>query len=135
MKMLEATDIIDWIYEQTNKIMEAINKDDHVMMLNETDLLLKVMGQEFMNAHKFGKIYAKIKEILNDEPSMRVLKLMQRVKTEVDTSIEYYDKDRGQDERLFYQTPIEEQMIHTQEDIRKVLSTIIREKTGSGIEV
>jgi hypothetical protein len=133
--MLEATDIIDWIYEQTNKIMEAINKDDHVTMLNETDLILKVMGQEFLKAHKFGKIHAKIKEILNDEPSMRILKLMQRVKTEVDTSIEYYDKDRGQDERLFYQTPVEEQMIYIQEDIREVLSTIIREKTGSGIEV
>jgi hypothetical protein len=115
--------------------MEAINKDDHVTMLNETDLILKVMGQEFLKAHKFGKIHIKIKELLNDEPSMRILKLMQRVKTEVDTSIEYYDKDRGQDERLFYQTPIEEQMIHIQEDIREILSTIIREKTGSGIEV
>jgi hypothetical protein len=66
---------------------------------------------------------------------MRTLKLMQRVKTEIDTSIEYYDEDVGQDSRLFYQTKLEGMMIGLQEEIRGVLAVIIREKTGSGIEV
>jgi hypothetical protein len=133
--MLEPADIIDWIYEQSNKIMEAINSDDHIKMLNETDLILKVVGKEFLTLHKFNKLHQRIHLILNDEPDMRALKLMQRVKTEIDTSIEYYDKDVGQDERLFYQDKLETAMIELQEEIRGVLAVIIREKTGSGIEV
>jgi hypothetical protein len=133
--MLEPADIIDWIYEQSNKIMEAINIDDHIKMLNETDLILKVVGKEFLTIHKFNKLQQQIHLILNNEPDMRTLKLMQRVKTEIDTSIEYYDEDVGQDSRLFYQTKLEGMMIGLQEEIRGVLAVIIREKTGSGIEV
>ena len=115
--------------------MSAINEDQHINMLNETELLLNTLDTKFLTKHRLTKLQKKINKVLTSEENMRILRLMQRIKTETDTSVEYYDKDIGQDERLFYQQEMEEEMLEFQNEIRKALATIIKEKTSGAIDL
>lgn len=133
--MIEPTDPIDFFFETIRNIMESINEDQHISMLNQTELLLNTLEDKFIKEHKLTDLKNKINQILTSETNMRVLRLMQRIKKETDTSIEYYDADRGQDERLFYQQGLEEEMLGLQNEIRKALSTIIKEKTSGTLDI
>lgn len=133
--MIEPTEPIDFFFEQIRNIMSAINEDQHINMLNETELLLNTLDTKFLTKHRLTKLQKKINKVLTSEENMRILRLMQRIKTETDTSVEYYDKDIGQDERLFYQQEMEEEMLEFQNEIRKALATIIKEKTSGAIDL
>ena len=118
----------NFVYEQIVKIMESINNDDILSMLNEADLLLKLMPEEFKKEHKLTILEKKIKEIIVNEEMLRDIKLYKRLKTETETSTEYYGKDRGSDERLHYNKEMEERIMKIQEKIRVAISKIIRHK-------
>ena len=133
--MIEPTDPIDFIFDEIKEIMESINQDQHITMLNHTELLLNTLDEKFLEQHQLKELKNKINEILTSEKNMRVLRLMQRIKKETDTSIEYYDADRGQDERLFYQQTLEEEMLELQNEIRKALAIIITEKTSGTLDL
>lgn len=133
--VLDITEPTDFLFEEIRNIMEAINEDQHIKMLNETELLLNTLEEEFIKKHQLKKLQNQINKILTNEPNMRTLRLMQRIKTETDTSVEYYDTDRGQDERLFYQIELEEEMLTLQNQIRKALANIIKEQTSGTIDI
>jgi len=133
--VFEPTDQTDFIYDQIRTIMNSINEDKYLNMLNETALLLQILDQNFKKQHKLTKIEKTINNILQDDTRIRILKLLQRIKNETDTAIEYYDKDIGQDERLYYQEEFEKDMIEIQAQIRKTLATIIKEKLSGQLEL
>jgi len=133
--MIEPTDQVDFIYDQIRTIMNSINEDKYLNMLNETALLLQILDNEFKTQHNLTKIEKIINKILTDDTKVRVLKLLQRIKNETDTAIEYYDRDIGQDARLFYQEQFEKDMINIQTNIRKALAIIIKERLSGGLEL
>lgn len=133
--MIEQTEPVDFLFDEVRNIMESINEDQHIKMLNETELLLNTLDDKFLKEHRLNKLKTKINKILTTEQNMRILRLMQRIKKETDTSIEYYDADRGQDDRLFYQEELEEEMLDLQNQIRKALAIIIKEKTSGTLDL
>jgi len=126
---------VDILYEQTNKIMDSINLDKPVTTLNETDLLIKTLPKKFIDKHKETIIVeAKIRNILMDKIAMRHLRLIQNIKSELETSTEYYDQDVGTDKRLNYKEGFEEVMTELNEEIRKLLSNVNRDLITEDIE-
>ena len=126
---------VDILYEQTIKIMDSINLDKPVTTLNETDLLIKTLPKKFIDKHKETIIVeAKIRNILMDKIAMRHLRLIQNIKSELETSTEYYDQDVGTDKRLNYKEGFEEVMTELNEEIRKLLSNVNRDLITEDIE-
>ena len=126
---------VDILYEQTNKIMDSINLDKPVTTLNETDLLIKTLPKKFIDKHKETIIVeAKIRNILMDKIAMRHLRLIQNIKSELETSTEYYDQDVGTDKRLNYKEGFEEVMTELNEEIRKLLSNVNKDLITEDIE-
>ena len=129
-------DILQFTLDLCMKVIDSINANDSVAMLNQTSILLKLQDKEFLKDNNLIKIKEKIDKTLTNEKNMRVLRMMQTIKTEVDTRIEYFDADIGADHRLFYQQEMEQEMISFEQEIRKAISTIITElKTEEGIDV
>lgn len=126
-KKLFEDDEVNFFYEIGNKIMESISTDDNIDMLNQTDLLMKSLTNEFKKRNNLNKIETEIRTILKDTDKMRILRILQRVKKESELAIEYYHKDVGNDERLFYNEETEKQMFELQEKIRTALSKVIKE--------
>jgi len=120
-------DTIQFTLDLCMKIIDTINTGDNVAMLNQTSILLQLFDKEYLKKNKLADLQKRIKATLTNEPNMRVLRMMQTIKTETDTRIEYLDEDRGNDERLFYQEDMEKEMIGFEEEIRTAVSTIIKE--------
>jgi hypothetical protein len=116
-----------FIIDTCTRILDSITNDDNIAMLNQTSMILQLYDKEFLKANKLLKLQEKIDNTLTNEKNMRILRMMQTIKTETDTRIEYYDQDIGQDERLFYQQDMEEEMIAFQQEIRVAVSKIIKE--------
>jgi len=125
---------LDFMYEQIMKIMISINQDDNLTMLNETDLLLKILPEEFKKENQMIELETEIQKVLNDKEDLRLLRIIQKVKAEADLSIEYYDMDRGDDHRLFYREKTEAKFFKLQEKIREALSKIIKQKLIEDID-
>jgi hypothetical protein len=128
-------DKTDIIYEAINKIMTAIDEDENITMLNQTDLLLKMLEKKFKKEHELETTENKIKNFLQNTKNMRILRMQQKIKRETETAIEYYDRDIGRDERLFYQEKLEEDITKLQEEIRRTLSIIIIHKIAGEIDL
>jgi hypothetical protein len=117
---------IDYTLLKINRIMEAMNNDDQLSVLNETDLLLK-----FLHKNKaVNPLEKEISILLLDPDKMRIIKLLKELKKDIDLSTEYYDIDRGNDDKLFYKKDIEKAMLLLNDRIRSFLSEIIKEKIG-----
>lgn len=86
-----------------------------------------MFDKEFLKANNIFDLQKSIDKILNNEKHMRILRLMQTIKTEVDSRIFYYDRDYGSDPTLFYQKETEETMLSLESDIRKAVAVIIQE--------
>jgi hypothetical protein len=119
-----------FIVDTCTRILDSITQDDNIAMLNQTSMLLQLYDKEFLKENKLLTLQGKIDNTLINEKNMRILRMMQTIKTETDTRIEYYDKDVGSDERLFYQEEMEEEMLTFQQEIRTAVSKIIRELTS-----
>ena len=115
----------NFVYEQIVKIMDNINIDNALSVLNETDLLLKIMSEEFKKEHKLIELENNIHIILMDTDLLQQVKLYTRLKAELETSVEYYGKDRGSDTRLHFNKDMEDRIMEIQEEIRTALSKII----------
>jgi hypothetical protein len=128
--------ISQFIIETCQKIMDSITINDHIAMLNNTSLLLKLFDKEYIKQNKLTNLQERITGTLTNEANMRTLRMMQTIKTETDTRIEYFElPNRGSDERLFYQEEMEEDMINYEEEIRTAISKIIKEiSTEEGID-
>jgi len=120
-------DTIQFTLDLCMKIIDTINTGDNVAMLNQTSILLQLVDKEYLKKNKLIDLQKRIKVTLTNEPNMRILRMMQTIKTETDTRIEYLDQDRGNDERLFYQEDMEKEMIVFEEEIRTAVSIIIKE--------
>jgi hypothetical protein len=121
------SDTIQFTLDLCMKIIETINTGDNVAMLNQTSIILQLFDKEYLKQNKLIDLQKKIDNTLKDEKNMRVLRMMQTIKIETDTRIEYLDEDRGSDQRLFYQQEMEEEMIQFEKEIRTAVSTIIKE--------
>lgn len=119
----------DYIYSLTERILNYIREEDYLGMLNETDVLLKFLEDNFKNEQSLEKLEKEIHTLLLDESRMRIVKLLQSVKTEQDTKIEYYDIDRGIDERLKYRGTVEKELLTLQEKIRDMISKVLKNKS------
>lgn len=119
---------IEYTLIKVNRIMEAMNNDDELSVLNETDLLLKVLPKK--NKPEIISLSDEIKKLLLNDEKMRIIKLLRKVKEESDSGTEYYDLERGNDPKLFYQKDYEETINSLNDRIRTLLSIIIRDKVG-----
>ena len=124
---------IDYLYEQINKIMSSINEDKPINMLNETDLLIKSLTEEEKD-EETKKLEEVINKILTNPELIREIKLNQRIKTEIETGIEYYSEDLGDDKRIRYNRKLEKNLTLLQEAIRELISKIIK-KTKQEMEM
>lgn len=126
--MIDEDKPLDFMYEQVVKIMNSINADDNTTMINETDLLLKTLPEKFKEDYELIKLEKEIQKIFNDKDEMRILRIIQKIKIDGESCIEYYDIDKGQDHRLFYREELEKKFFNLQEKIRKALSVILKHK-------
>jgi hypothetical protein len=120
-------DTTQFTLDLCTRIIDTINVGDNVAMLNQTSVLLQLYDKEFLKQNKLLELQQRIDGVLGNEPNMRILRMMQTIKIETDTRIEYMDKDIGSDERLFYQQEMEEEMIGFEQEIRTAVSKIIKE--------
>lgn len=116
-----------FIIDTCTKIIDSITINDNIAMLNNMSLILKMFEKDFLKQNKLLELQKRIDATLTNEQNMRILRMMQTIKTETDTRIEYFDKDIGSDERLFYQQEMEEEMIGFEQEIRTAVSKIIKE--------
>jgi mevalonate pyrophosphate decarboxylase len=126
MDVLEQAEI-DYVLNKINYIMQAMNADDQLTTLNETDLLLKIIPQKNDETKALSK---EIHDILLNDDKMRILKLLREIKKDKDSGVEYYDTDRGSDPKLDYQKEFEQKMHNINDKIRSILAEVIREKIG-----
>lgn len=119
---------IEYTLQKINYVMQAMNGDDQLSVLQETDLLLKVIPKK--NKPEIITLSNDINKILLDDDKMRIIKLLRKVKIDDDSGAEYYDSDRGNDPKLDYQQAFEKEMNLLNDKIRTVLSIIIKEKVG-----
>ena len=115
-----------FLLEQTSAILSGMNKDDHVCVLNHTDILLSMIPDSIIKELKLQKLKFEVQALLQDKDQMRVLHLLQKVKEELETSIEYYYKDRGRDDRLYYNVDVETKMIRINAEIRKAIGSLLK---------
>ena len=72
--MIDEDKPMDFMYEQIMKIMNSINADDNTTMINETDLLLKILPDKFKEDYKLIKLEKEIQKIFNDKDEMRIIR-------------------------------------------------------------
>lgn len=124
------------LVSQITTIMTAINNDEPITILNETSLLIKTLDEEFKKEHpKIKKLEKKIKQLITNPKNNRIIRLNNIIKKEIETYIEYLDRDIGQDERLYYQEQLEEELTTITEEIRELLSLIIKHKLTDEINI
>ena len=119
--------IAEFVIDTCTKIMDSITNDDNIAMLNNTNLVLNLFDKKYLKQNNLTDLQKRINNTLTNEANMRILRMMQTIKTETDTRIEYYDEDRGSDNRLFYQQEMEEEMLNYQQEIRQAMAIIIKE--------
>jgi hypothetical protein len=128
MALYEEQREVDYTYEQTIRIIHNMSLDDYNGMLNETDILLNCFDDEKLKIFGLIDLRKKISSLLVDEGKMRLISLLQKIKTETDTGIEYLDEDRGLDERLIYRPKLEKELLELKSEIRKAISKILKNK-------
>jgi hypothetical protein len=119
-----------FVTTQCLSIVDAMNRDDAIAVFNNCQVLFGLFNDDFKVDKKIKPVEDKINKILVDNEKMRRLYLLQRIKSEVETSIEYYYKDRGRDDRLFYAENLENECRNLYTEIRKCL-TIILSNSGA----
>ena len=126
-----------FLIEQVTKIMDSINEDQPMTTLNETDLLIHTLDKEFQETHseEIDALKAIIQNFLEDPKNNRALRMNTRIKQETETCIEYYDKDRGQDTRLFYEKNLESDLNKANTQIRRLLAKVIKEKLNEDVDL
>jgi hypothetical protein len=128
-------DTTQFILDLCTRIIDSINQNDNVAMLNQTSVMLQLYDKEFLKQNKLLELQKRIDATLTNEPNMRILRMMQTIKIETDTRIEYFATDCGSDERLDYQQGMEEEMISFEQEIRTAVSKIIQElSTEEGVD-
>lgn len=123
---IEQSDI-EYFLQKINFILAAMDNDDQLTVLNETDLLLKSIPTK---DKKILELKEKLRNILLGPEKMRIIKLLRKIKEDSESGVEYYDSDRGNDSKLHFDKEFEKEMIMLNDDIRTALSTIIKEKIG-----
>ena len=122
-------DTTQFVIDLCIRIVDAINQGDNVAMLNQASIMLQLYDKDFLKQNKLLDLQRRIDATLTNEPNMRILRMMQTIKIETDTRIEYMDENIGSDHRLFYQQEMEEEMIGFEQEIRTAVSKIIKELT------
>jgi hypothetical protein len=123
------------LIKQIENITNALTQDDQISVLTETDILLKTLTPKFTQEHQLDKLQKKINNFLLNHTNYRILRLNQKVKTEIDTAIEYYDKDRGNDHRLFYQKQLEQDLMELNQEIRTFIALLIKNKLSEEFQI
>jgi hypothetical protein len=121
------------LLEQIRRITEAMNEDDPITAITETNILLQSLNPQFLKDNQLEWLLKQTHKLLTDPDLNRLLRLNKRLKEEVETAIEYYDKNIGSDQRLYYQHQIEKDLNKTYAHIRTMISIIIRKKLTESI--
>ena len=135
MTLGNAPEEIEIIIEAKNKILDSIDQDQPYTAINHMDFLLKILDTNFKKQNQLEKLEKKIKNFLLNPNNNRLLRLNQKVKTELETAIEFYDIDIGNDQRLFYNEPLEKDLLQIQNDMKEALATIINQKITGELEL
>ena len=130
---LDSVEQIDTLLNQCEKIMNAIAQDLAIVAFSETDLLLKILDDEFKKSHKLDKLQIKVSHFLLNPDNSRLLRLQQKLKEDQEVAVEYFAEDIGNDERLFYQTELEKDVLEIYDEIRTGIAIIIRKKLSGDI--
>lgn len=126
---------IEYYLGQIEKITQAMNEDNPITVFENTDILLQTFDSTFIKTHGFEPLNKKIKQYLTNPQSNRLLRLNSRVKLEIETSIEYYDKNIGHDERLDYDKNFEKEILEVYTMTRRLLAIIISTKLNDSFEL
>lgn len=128
-------DTTQFTLDLCTKIIDTINVGDNIAMLNQTSILLQLYTKDFLKQNKLLELQERIDKVLGNEKNMRILRMMQTIKIETDTRIEYFDENIGSDHRLDYEQGMEEEMIGFEQEIRTAVSKIIKElSTEEGVD-
>jgi len=126
----------EFLFDEIKTLMEAISESDYIAMLNHASLILQSIPDETKKRlPQTKKLLEKINRTLTHEPNMRILHLIQKLQKEPDTAIEFWDKDIGNDERLFYKEELVKDMIGFEHEIRKTIAEIIKDQTENTINI
>lgn len=134
--MIEIPDIPEaysLLIDQIKTVMVSINADDPYTTMNETDLLLKTLNDDFKLLHGLDELQKRLDNFLLVPANNRILRLNSRIKQELETAIEYYDTDIGQDTRLLFQNDLESDILEVMSDIRSFLALLINTKLNDDI--
>ncbi len=123
------------LIDQIRSITKSLNADDAISAISETDTLMKTLSKENIEKYKLKELQRLCNTFLLDNKNNRILRINQRIKEEQETAIEYYDKDIGEDHRLFYDEELEKELLKTYNEIRKLLATLIKEKLTDTIDL
>jgi hypothetical protein len=121
------------LIDQIKTVMVSINADDPYTTMNETDLLLKTLNDDFKLLHGLDELQKRLDNFLLVPANNRILRLNSRIKQELETAIEYYDTDIGQDTRLLFQNDLESDILEVMSDIRSFLALLINTKLNDDI--
>jgi hypothetical protein len=120
----------DIILDNINQILTSIDNDEPYSPINRTDFLFKMLGDDFIKNHNLLPLHKRIKNFLLNPTNNRMLRMNQRIKLEIETAVEYLDKDIGNDTRLFYKTELEKEILNIHDDIRTALAIIVQNQIG-----
>lgn len=121
----ENYEISDNIARLTDITTDAINEDMPYTYISTTDLLLKILPEDFKKQHNLKKLEKRIQNFLLNPTNNRILRLNQRLKIENEVAIELYGEDIGSDKRLIYEEELETELMLLQSEIRKLLALTI----------
>lgn len=120
---------IEFIVNCKDLIMQAIEQDKPYTYLNQADLLLKTLEKDFKKEHGLDKLEKKIRYMLMTPKNNRIIRLNQRVKEDIEASVELYDfLETPNDIKLNYQEKLESDLMELQDQIKDFLAILIKTK-------
>lgn len=123
------------LIDSIRHIIQSMNDDDAISAITETDILIGTLTKEYIKENQHEELKNNCKTLLTKPTYNRLLRINQRLKQETDTAIEYYDEDIGEDPRLLYQQELEEILLATYSEIRKLISSIIKNQLKEDYEL
>jgi response regulator RpfG family c-di-GMP phosphodiesterase len=118
------------IHNIINKVNESIDNDQPYPALNQTDFLIMMLKPEEKAKYELKELQKGIDTFLLNPLNNRILRLNQWVKSDQETAIEYYSRDIGNDERLFFQEELEKDLINLMKLIKQKMAEITKDKLG-----
>ena len=116
-------------------LKDKMGEDNPFASLIDADILLKTIEPKWIKEHGFQTLQEDIDNFLMNETHNRLLRMNTAIKKDPELYVELLGRDIGKDDRLFYQTEFEKDLILLMARIRLFLATIIKTRFGDGFDL